>query len=49
MRCGLSYSEAHDLPWGELVDYMNMYKVIHGGAKLKKNEEGDFFKQLERI
>lgn len=35
MRVGLSYGEALDIPFGELLDYMAIEQVKAEGAKLR--------------
>lgn len=48
LTIGLSYGETLDLPAGELLDLIAIEQVKHEGAKLKQDEEDDFFELLKR-
>jgi hypothetical protein len=48
MRVGLSRTETLTIPHGELLDLIAIDQFKHGNAKLKEQEEDDFFKLLER-
>lgn len=48
LRLGLSYTEALDLPLGELLNLIAIEQYKREGAKLEENEEDDFFTQLAR-
>lgn len=51
LRVGLSYDQANDIPFGELLDYVAIEQVKHEGAKLKKTweePEDEFFALLTR-
>ncbi len=48
---GLSYDQANDIPFGELLDYVAIEQVKHEGARLKavwENPEDEFFALLRR-
>ena len=47
---GLTYEQALDIPFGELLDYVAIEQIKHEGAKLKDQagNEAEFFALLSR-
>ena len=47
---GLTYDQALDIPFGELLDYVAIEQIKHEGAKLKNSadETDEFFALLQR-
>lgn len=47
---GLTYEQALDIPFGELLDYVAIEQIKHEGAELKDQagNEAEFFALLSR-
>lgn len=48
LKVGLSYQTSLALPYGQLLDLVAIEQIKHEGAKLKKNDEDEFWELLER-
>lgn len=47
MKIGLSYAESYSLPFGELLDLINIEQVKSGEVTLKEAEEEDIWEILK--